>query len=231
MAGTGHKNWIFVLRMSSCQPTERTCTLLSASALSHSSLSLRRSCNLDGFDETMKIKMVMKVILALSVTLIANAFHVSIECSSGFNEVSVLSSGRSALFAQPRRTLPKRERKKKRINRNEIQSTPVASTNEDFWEGSELRPIISSKSVLAGEDYWIDEKDLRESQEREKAVKNRKAMEGEISQEKLKDEIVAPYKQNWIGIISVSIVVLAFLGTQFPDIFQPVMIPNVPDTL
>jgi hypothetical protein len=88
--------------------------------------------------------------------------------------------------------------------------------------------MVRSKSVEAGEDYWIDESDLKKSLERERAIKNRKAMEGEISIEKLKTEVVAPYKQNWIGLFSVFIVVLATIVTQFPELLQSPIIP-IPD--
>lgn len=107
----------------------------------------------------------------------------------------------------------------------------VYEDDEDFWNNSESRPIISAASVLAGEDYWIDEKELEKELKREKAIANRKAMEGEIPQEKLKQEIAAPYKQNWIGFISVGVVVLAVIGSQFPELLQIPVIPNVPDTI
>jgi len=53
-------------------------------------------------------------------------------------------------------------------------------------------------------------------------------MEGEISQEKLKKEVVAPYKENWIGIISVGIVMLATIVSNFPELLQSPLI-RIPD--
>jgi len=53
-------------------------------------------------------------------------------------------------------------------------------------------------------------------------------METEISQEKLKSEVLAPYKQNWIGLLSVSIIVLAVIIKQFPDLLDAPLIP-IPD--
>ena len=50
-------------------------------------------------------------------------------------------------------------------------------------------------------------------------------MESEISQEKLKTEIAAPYKQNWIGLLSTVVVVLAFIVKQFPELLVPPSIP------
>jgi hypothetical protein len=56
-----------------------------------------------------------------------------------------------------------------------------------------------------------------------------KAMEGEkIPKEKLQQEIVAPYKQNWIGLMSVAVIILATIISQNPEIFESPMIP-IPD--
>jgi hypothetical protein len=92
----------------------------------------------------------------------------------------------------------------------------------------ETRPLVRSRSVEAGEDYWIDEEEMKKSLERKQAIKNRKSMEGEISQQKLREEVVAPYKQNWIGYFSVFIVVLATIVTQFPELLNTPVIP-IPD--
>lgn len=53
-------------------------------------------------------------------------------------------------------------------------------------------------------------------------------MEGEISQDKLKEEVVAPYKQNWIGLISVGMIVLAVIVKEFPELLNAPSIP-IPD--
>jgi len=53
-------------------------------------------------------------------------------------------------------------------------------------------------------------------------------MEGEISQEKLRKEVVAPYKENWIGLFSVGVIVLATIVTQFPELLNTPLIP-IPD--
>jgi len=49
-----------------------------------------------------------------------------------------------------------------------------------------------------------------------------------IPREKLREEVVAPYKQNWIGIISLSITILSAIGTNFPELMQLPIIP-IPD--
>lgn len=56
-----------------------------------------------------------------------------------------------------------------------------------------------------------------------------KAVEGEkIPKEKLQQEIVAPYKQNWIGFMSVAVIILATIISQNPEIFESPTIP-IPD--
>jgi hypothetical protein len=54
------------------------------------------------------------------------------------------------------------------------------------------------------------------------------ALEGEIPKEKLWEETLAPYKQNWIGFFSIGIIVLATLITQFPELLEAPT-PQIPD--
>jgi len=57
---------------------------------------------------------------------------------------------------------------------------------------------------------------------------NKKAMEGTMSKEKLRDEIVAPYKQNWIGFFSMVVVILATIVTKFPEAVE-IPVIKIPD--
>jgi hypothetical protein len=50
----------------------------------------------------------------------------------------------------------------------------VETGNAFPWETAESRPLVPSAAIEAGEDYWIDDKDLEKAQTREQAVKNRK---------------------------------------------------------
>ncbi len=52
--------------------------------------------------------------------------------------------------------------------------------------------------------------------------------QGEISKEKLRTEVVAPYKQNWIGLLSVGFVVLAVIIKNFPELLIGPVI-QIPD--
>lgn len=49
-----------------------------------------------------------------------------------------------------------------------------------------------------------------------------------MPKDKLWTEIFAPYKQNWIGVFSVVIIILATIVTNFPELLnQPVI--QIPD--
>jgi hypothetical protein len=100
---------------------------------------------------------------------------------------------------------------------------------DDFpWDTAESRPLISHKSIEAGEDYWIDEKDLEQERLQQQAISNYKAMEGRVPREKLMTEVKAPYKQNWIGYFSVMIVIISTIVSKFPELLDLPMIP-IPD--
>ena len=139
----------------------------------------------------------------------------------------------SALFstpprrAQPRRNLKKRPRRRDKRGGNNIVQVPTETDpqEERVEEESEWRPLSKARAVEAGQDYWIDEKELRKVQEREWALKNRKLSVGEMPIEKLRTEVVAPYKQTWIGWFSVGIVMIATIVTQFPELLNTPVIP------
>jgi hypothetical protein len=88
--------------------------------------------------------------------------------------------------------------------------------------------LISSTRREAGEDYWIDEKDYESDQLRQQAIKNRKAMEGEITKDKLWTEIKAPYKQNWIGYFSMGILMISAIVIKFPELLDSPLL-QIPD--
>lgn len=92
---------------------------------------------------------------------------------------------------------------------------------ENFaWETAETRPLVRSAAKEAGQDYWIDPQDLEKERLRGEAIKNRKALEGEVPKEKLMSEVTAPYKQNWIGYFSVFIGILSVIVIKFPELLD-----------
>ena len=119
-----------------------------------------------------------------------------------------------------------------KLSQNDMLRSNYHSKNNNNNEIIEIRPIRRRDAVEKGLDYWIDDNDLQQFEKAKRiAYKNRiKSMEvgGSISKEKLKEEVVAPYKQNWIGLFSVVIVVLSMIGRQFPELLQNPIIP-IPD--
>jgi hypothetical protein len=161
---------------------------------------------------------------------------------------------------QPRRFLQKRPRKNRKTlnfdpqqaftnNDDRIQhSTGQSSISrryrqqqqvDDFpWDTAEIRTVISAAAREAGEDYWIDEIELQKIQEQQQQKQQlqqlRRTLQQQnyyISDSKLWYEILQPYKQNWIGLISVSIIIFAFIFKYFPEVIDPPIITNIPDIL
>eukprot|EP00571_Detonula_confervacea_P001789 CAMPEP_0172316200 /NCGR_PEP_ID=MMETSP1058-20130122/27508_1 /TAXON_ID=83371 /ORGANISM="Detonula confervacea, Strain CCMP 353" /LENGTH=214 /DNA_ID=CAMNT_0013030457 /DNA_START=10 /DNA_END=654 /DNA_ORIENTATION=+ len=158
--------------------------------------------------------------------------------------------GITALFSTPtgnrpppRRTLKKRKNKRRQRmdqlsqNTREMNNNSHGSNSQQTLllgeeDDVEVRPVRRRDAIEAGLDYWMEDGDLERERQRRIAEKNRKlqnkSMEGAISKEKLRAEVVAPYKQNWIGMISVFIATLSFIATKFPELLQIPVIP-IPD--
>ena len=130
---------------------------------------------------------------------------------------------------QARRNLQKR-RRKNRVGASVpagSSSTRADPLGDDFpWDTAEARPLVRSSAREAGEDYWIDPDDLRRATERAERI--RPPDPGQIPEEKLWTEVLSPYKQNWIGLISVSIIAIAFIFKNFPELMDPPIISNIP---
>jgi hypothetical protein len=140
---------------------------------------------------------------------------------------------------QPRRNLQKRQRKNRR-SRDSLPSYFTDGVNygssghnrspDDFpWETAESRTLITSAAREAGEDYWIDLEDLKRDQE--KAERRKPRDPGQIPDQKLWTEVLSPYRQNWIGLISVSIIAFAFIFKYFPEVINPPVIADIPELL
>eukprot|EP00566_Odontella_aurita_P022204 CAMPEP_0113531302 /NCGR_PEP_ID=MMETSP0015_2-20120614/3422_1 /TAXON_ID=2838 /ORGANISM="Odontella" /LENGTH=227 /DNA_ID=CAMNT_0000430125 /DNA_START=181 /DNA_END=864 /DNA_ORIENTATION=- /assembly_acc=CAM_ASM_000160 len=147
--------------------------------------------------------------------------------------------GAPASRQKPRRLLKKRRSRRGGKQNRRRDGNSYGQRREEEWQTleaeGELRPLVRSRSVETGEDYWIDESDLRREREqrRAEATARRKGLVkdgggGRIPDEKLWEETLAPYRQNWIGYFSVFIVILAMLVTQFPELLQTPTIP-IPD--
>jgi hypothetical protein len=168
------------------------------------------------------------------VVVVEAAFFLAGGGCSAVNDIAIGSAGRACkrtsttqLFSTPPPPprQPRRMLKKKR-GRREGQS--ISPQDAFPWDTAESRPLVPSVSKEAGEDYWIDEQDLEKELLRQESIANRKAMEGEVPKEKLWSEVKAPYKQNWIGIFTVMILILSVIGSQFPELLENPIIP-IPD--
>jgi hypothetical protein len=114
-------------------------------------------------------------------------------------------------------------------------SVDVAERSNKGWSltkkttrsfGKQRNSGRSSRSKELGEDYWIDEKDLERERQR---IASRPLDPGQIPEQKLWKEVLSPYRQNWIGYISVVFVILATIITKFPELLStpPITIPDL----
>ncbi|GAB5037818.1 Hypothetical protein NocV09_11000070 [Nannochloropsis oceanica] len=83
-------------------------------------------------------------------------------------------------------------------------------------------PKTQSYNKEDGTDYWMDEKVL-EAEKRRKA-KRKAPSPDQYPAEKIREEIVSPYKNNWILFISITIFSIAFFAFLFPEELQ---IPSI----
>jgi hypothetical protein len=130
----------------------------------------------------------------------------------------IIACSSSRLYSTPRQPRRKLQKRRKR------QEKQVATPDDAFWQTAESRPLVNKKE--RGEDYWIDEEELKRAQERTETLKRRDP--GQVPDEKLWNEVLSPYRDNWIGFISVFIVILAAIITKFPELLdQPAI--TIPD--
>lgn len=96
----------------------------------------------------------------------------------------------------------------------------------EFWESGDIRPLVADRQREMGQDYWMDDKEVAEFEERQAAIRAREP--GQVPDEKLWTEILSPYRQNWIGLFSMAIVMVIVIVTQFPELLNYPVI-EIPD--
>lgn len=83
----------------------------------------------------------------------------------------------------------------------------------------------------AGEDYWVDPALLLSEQERKEQEETRRKQlrlrERPFEEEKLRTEISAPYKNNYIGAIVLGVGAVAFFFYYFPNLLESPVIDGV----
>lgn len=135
------------------------------------------------------------------------------------------STPNTQLFSTPRK--PRRELQKRRKRRENQEQAQVVFRDEDsIWNTGEVRPMVKEYAKEQGLDYWIPQDDLERYQQIEEARRRREP--GQVSNEKLMTEVLSPYRQNWIGLISVAIVAIAAVIKNFPELLNTPTI-SIPD--
>lgn len=137
----------------------------------------------------------------------------------------------------------KRKRRSRKIRRAEPKSDKLLplvpgarQTESEAIIAAYAGDSLSAKQE-AGEDYWMDPALLEEEQKRKREAESRrkqfKRKQQNYAEDKLKEELVSPYKQNVIGYIVVAIGVAAVIFSFFPDLLEQeaIIAPKFPDTL
>lgn len=81
-------------------------------------------------------------------------------------------------------------------------------------------PKTNSINRDLGTDYWMDEKDMKKEQAAKQVKQRKAAAPDQFPKERIRDEIVSPYKNNWILFIAITIFSLAFFVYLFPEELQ-----------
>lgn len=104
--------------------------------------------------------------------------------------------------------------KKKRVRRRQVE-------DEDLdWDNLPSIPLVRPEaSPESGEDYWMDldkakQKSEDDKKDEEKKTSERKKIDDELK-ERLKQEVVSPYTQNWILRVTIVVAVLIALVAIF----------------
>ena len=137
----------------------------------------------------------------------------------------------------------KRKRRSRRVRKVDIKQdklrplVPGASTDP---QEQILRAYVGEqldKKQEAGEDYWIDPESLAQQLSNKRNAESRRKRQlrrtDAYKEDKLKQEIAAPYKNNLIGYAVVLVGFAAVVFSVFPNLLDtPVSIePKFPDQL
>ena len=158
------------------------------------------------------------------------------------------SMGELITESQRRRLAPikslKRVRRSRKIRRESAEQTDFVplvpgarATTEESILNAYTGDTIEAKREQ-GEDYWVDPDLVQTEQSREAKKKTIREEfvnnKDNYSEQKLKQEIVAPYKNNLIGVVTVSIGVAAVIFSMFPSLLElnaPLSIASFPESL
>jgi len=157
------------------------------------------------------------------------------------------AAGELRTESQSRRLAPikplKRKRRSRRLRKAEVSDdkfVPLVkgareTTSESILKAYQV-PTELDQQQRAGEDYYLDPRAMLgkvESERNAKAVvKKFKKTQGMFSADKLKQEIVAPYKNQVIVYVVVGIGLIGVAYAAMPDLFEmPSLLAAFPDDL
>ena len=123
----------------------------------------------------------------------------------------------------PQKRIARRNLQKRRRKSKGGESIPTGNARDVVVE---VKPLIKSEAREQGVDYWMDEQELKKYNARQKALRERDP--GQVPDEKLWKEVLSPYRQNWIGWVSVFFVMITTIVTKFPELLQSPII-SIPD--
>lgn len=124
----------------------------------------------------------------------------------------------------------RRNRPAKRVPRRRRRGAGAAEEEPAIeWDKAESVPLVGGDG---GADGWVDlsegkARERRRVEEAERIARSRDKVDDRVI-EKLKDEIVRPYNQNWLGIVVVAVAVLA-VAFKVSGGFETIPIIPVPD--
>lgn len=124
----------------------------------------------------------------------------------------------------------RRNRPAKRVPRRRRRGAGAAEEEVAIeWDKAESVPLVGGDGGAEG---WVDlsegkARERRRVEEAERIARSRAKVDDRVI-EKLKDEIVRPYNQNWLGIVVVAVALLA-VAFKLSGGFETIPIIPVPD--
>jgi len=101
---------------------------------------------------------------------------------------------------------------------------------DDFpWEEAETKSLVSDKATEQGDDYWYDAKSLLQFDMEAMKKLVQRPVQGQISKDRLKAEIAAPYKNNWLGLSVAAVAVIIWFVKNNPQLLDTprILIPDL----
>lgn len=172
-----------------------------------------------------------------SPTFIPSTLRVAVHAPSGYTTRQVPKCSQAKPPNDPSELRTESERRRNSPPKPMRRRRRRRSSAEDLdWDRLDSVPLVRSNRATpeSGEDYWVDgnvmlsdaDKGASGGRGARKTVKPKPIDEG--LKNKLKEEVVTPYKQNWILRVALGIALLSVLVKLFGG-FDTIPIISVPD--